>query len=162
MAKEIQRRQLNKDVRKNYDVNNAYKEYLANWADEGKIKEINAGNLTRVPENSCLRQIKHDKKKFSQLDKDPFKELCLLQEGVHKNYICLLSKIPFSIVCQKSEAMKALMAMLKSDSYLAISFDATGNTVEKCNREQKRIFYHVGVVQTAFGPLPLTEYFTND
>ena len=58
--------------------------------------------------------------------------------------------------------MKVLMAILKSDSCLTITFDATGNNVYKFNKKQKRILYHVGVVQTAFGPLPLTEYFTDD
>ena len=160
---EIHRRQITGDLRMHcYEVNNAYREYMESWADEAKLKEIRAGNLTRIPNTGTLRQIKHQKKLFSQLDKDPFTELCLLQEGVHNNYICLLSKLPFSMVCQKSEAMKILLAMMKSDSFLTISFDATGGVVRKFKKDQKQIYYHVGVIQTEFGPLPLTEYFTDD
>ena len=162
LTNEIQRRPITRHLRKKYEVNNSYKESMKNWSDKAKLKKISAGNLTRIPKTGTLRKMKHDKKLFYQLDKDPIIELMLLLEGVHKDYICLLSKIPFGVVCQKSEAMKTLVAIMKSDSFLTISFDETGSTVEKCKKDQQKIFYHVGVIQTEFGPLPLTEYFTDD
>ena len=66
------------------------------------------------------------------------------------------------MVCQKGEAWNILIAIIKTDSYLTISFDVRGNTVNKLNKTQSKIFYHVGFVQTGFGPLPLTEFFTDE
>ena len=66
------------------------------------------------------------------------------------------------MVCQKSEALNILIAIIKTDNYLTISFDARGNTVNKLNKTQSKIFYHVGVIQTGFGPLQLTEFFTDE
>merc|ERR1712096_308182 len=61
---------ITKDLRKNYEVNNSYKEYMKNWSDKAKLKEISAGNLTRIPKTGTLRQMKHEKKLFSQFKID--------------------------------------------------------------------------------------------
>ena len=62
---EIQRRQISRDLRRHYVVNNAHKKYLENLADETKAKQISAGNLTGVPTKGTLRRIKYNNKILS-------------------------------------------------------------------------------------------------
>ena len=43
------------------------------------------------------------------------------------------------MVCQKSEAMKILLTIMKSNNFKTIRFEATGsNVVAKCNKDQNK------------------------
>ena len=82
LKSEERRRPFTRDLRRNLVVNDPTEDYLANWADKTKAKQISAGNLTGVPTYEALRQIKAVNKKRGQSDKDPLKELHLVQKGL--------------------------------------------------------------------------------
>ena len=45
------------------------------------------------------------------------------------------------MVCQKSEAMKILLTIMKSNNSITISLEATGsNVVTKCDKDQNKYF----------------------
>ena len=71
--------------------------FILEFPDKSLKKHIYASNLTNIPKLETLRKIKHQNI-LSQLDENPFRDLCLLQEDVHKHYICLLNKLLFGMI----------------------------------------------------------------
>ena len=80
---EEKRRPLTRDLRRNWEVKDLKKDIEKYWADKSKAKQISAGNLSGIPTYNTLRSIKAVNKKRDQLDdRDPLKELHLVQKGL--------------------------------------------------------------------------------